>query len=405
MKNDLVTVLDLGSTKVAGLVASLGEHDDLRIHAVALEGCKGVRRGVVTDLEETSASIERVLRKLKEGCGHETGGVVVGVSGNHIEGVSAQGYVPIYPRSRSITRDDVLQVIKHSRQLSLPPDREQIQAIPREFRVDGQRGVQRPVGMVGSRLETVTYIVTGQTTHIQNIEKAVNMAGKRVDSMVLESLASGLAVLTSDEMDLGAAVIDIGGGSTDMAIFVNGAITYSCVIPVGGALVTSDVSKLLKTAPEEAERLKLVYGSAIPNDVESGQKVEVTQIGQEHPRPLQRKVLCEIIESRMREIAVMVRRQLEESSLVDSIPGGVVLTGGGAMLGGAETLFQEVLKHTRVRTAEPDIPEMAFSSHSFATSVGLARFAIECSEGDLVAAGGNSDWKDHIRTLWFKKKK
>jgi len=299
----------------------------------------------------------------------------------------------------------VLQVIKHSRQLSLPPDREQIQAIPREFRVDGQRGVQRPVGMVGSRLETVTYIVTGQTTHIQNIEKAVNMAGKRVDSMVLESLASGLAVLTQEEMELGAAVVDIGGGSTDMAIFTGGAIAFSAVVPVGGVLVTSDVSKLLKTAPEEAERLKLVYGSAIANEIDTGQKVEVTQIGQDHARPLQRRVLCEIIESRMGEIAVMVRQQIEKSGLGAAIPGGVVLTGGGAMLAGAESLFQDVLKGTRVRSAEPEIREMAFSSHSFATAVGLARFAIECADGDLVPAGGVGDWKDHIRTLWFKKKK
>ena len=405
MRNEMVTVLDLGSTKVAGLLASLGENDDLKVHGAAIEGCWGVRRGVVTDLEETSRAIEVVLRKLREKTGHESSGVVVGVTGAHIEGMNAQGYVPIYPKSRSITREDVLQVIKHSRQVVLPPDREQIMAIPREFKVDGPRGVQRPVGMIGSMLEVITYVVTGQTTHIQNIEKAISMTGKRVDNMVLEALASGLGVLTQEEMELGTAVADIGGGSTDLAIFTGGSISYSGVTPVGGALVTSDLSKLLKTSPEEAERLKMLHASAVASMARDGDSVEVMQIGQDHTRPMQRKVLCEIVESRMREIAVMIRSQIEGSGLGDLLPGGLVLTGGGAMMQGVEELFSDVLKYTRVRVSEPEVPEYAFNGHSFATAVGMARFAIEGGDDELVPAVGAGGWKDHIRTIWSLIKK
>lgn len=400
MKSDLVSVLDLGSTKAACLVASEGENGDIQIHAAETVECKGIRRGVVTDLEETSRAIDAVIRRAQQTVGQEIEAVVVGITGTTVEGVNGQGFVPIYPRSRSVTREDVLQVINHSRQTMLPPDREQIQAIPREFKIDGQRGIQRPIGMSGSRLEVTTYIITDQTAHLQNLERAVTMAGKRVDQMVLQALASGLGVLTGEELELGTVVVDIGGGTTDIAIFTGGSIAYSASIPVGGQLVTSDVSKLLKSSPEEAERLKTSYGAAASRLATDKESVNVLQLGQTEARPLQRKVLCEIIESRMREVAVMVRQQIERSGLNGLLPGGIVLTGGGSMLSGTDQLFEDVLKHARVRTAEPNLQGQPASGHSFATAVGMARFAIQCSEDELVTAGGSGDWKDRIRTFW-----
>lgn len=400
MKSDLVSVLDLGSTKAACLVASPREDGGVHVHAAVAVESKGVRRGAVTDLEPTARAIEAVVRRAEQASGETVESLVVGITGAQVEGVNAQGFVPIYPRSRSITREDVLQVINHSRQALLPPDREQIQAIPREFRIDGQRGIQRPVGMSGGRLEVTTYIVTGQTAQIQNLERAVGMAGKKVEQMVLQALASGLGVLSREELELGAAVVDIGGGTTDIAVFANGSIAYSASIPVGGQLVTSDISKLLKTSPEEAERLKTVHGAAASKLAGDKDSVQVTQLGQTEARPLQRRVLCEIIESRMREIAVMVRQQIERSGMNGMLPGGLVLTGGGSMLSGTDTLFGDIVKNSRVRIAEPDVHDPLNSGHSFATAMGMARFAIECSTDELVTAGGATDWKDKIRTLW-----
>ncbi len=398
MKNDLVTVLDLGSTKVVCLAATPEGPDGMKIQAVASTPCKGVRRGVIADIDETANAIDAVLRRVQTDLGQEIGGVIVGISGPHIEGLNAQGFKPIVPKSRLITHQDVLEVINHSRALVLPPDREQIQAMPREFRVDGQRDVRKPIGMNGGKLEVITYIVTGQSSAVQNVEKAVARTGKRVDQMVLKPLASGIGVLTPEELELGTIVVDIGGGTTDMAIFSNGSITYSACLPIGATHVTGDISKLLKTSPEEAERLKLEYGNAMSRLVNDRDSVDVQQIGQPVARPLQRRVLCEIVESRMRELAVMVRQQVEKSNLAGTLPGGMVLTGGGAQLPGTDKLFDEVLKHLRVRVAEPDLGDRFESQPGLGTAVGLARFGIQCQD-DITPATGPGGWKERVRGL------
>jgi cell division protein FtsA len=402
MKSDLVTVLDLGSTKAAALAAEFDEKGGIRVVAASSVPCKGIKKGVVTDLDETARCIDAVLRRVREKLEGEVGGLVIGIGGQHIEGVNAQGFVPIYPRSRQITREDVLQVINHSRQHVLPPDREQIQSLPKEFRIDGQRGIQRPIGMNGSKLEAVTYIVTGQTTHIQNLEKAVQMAGHKVEQMVLQPLASGLAVLSAEEIQIGSVVVDIGGGTTDVAVFNGGSIAYSACVPLGSQHITSDISKLLKTSPEEAERLKIEHGAALARLTKETDPVDVLQVGQTQARPLQRRVLCEIIESRVREIATMVRQQIEKSGLFAMLPGGIVLTGGGSALEGTAELFQDVHKHLRARVAAPQVegPEGPNANRlDMATAVGLARFTLECCQDELAPAGGVSDWKEKIRTF------
>jgi cell division protein FtsA len=399
MKNDLVTVLDLGSTKVACLVASPDGPDGMKIQAVATTPCKGIRKGVVSDLDDTASAIDVVFRRVEGDTGQEIGSIIVGISGAHTEGVNTQGFKPIIPRGRLITHQDVLEVLNHSRALVLPPDREQLQALPREFRVDGQRDVRKPIGMSGSKLEVMTYIVTGQTSAIQNIEKAVTRSGRRVEQMVLKPLASGIGVLTPEELELGTVVVDLGGGTTDIAIFTSGSIVYSASIPIGTSLVTSDLSKLLRTSPEEAERLKLESGCAMAKLVGERDSVEVNQIGQIQARPMQRRVLCEIIESRMREIAVMVRQQIEKSGLLAVLPGGIVLTGGGAQMPGVDKLFEEVVKHLRVRVAEPDLGNGFAKQPGLATAVGLARFGLQCQD-DIQPANGASGWKERVRGLF-----
>ncbi len=397
-----VVALDLGSTKAACLAASMGAKGDLVVKGVASVPCKGLQRGVVTDLEETARSIDEAVREVQQQTSEPIENLTVSIGGAHIEGHNGQGFVPIYPGTRPINSEDVLQVINHSRQIIIPPDREQIQAIPREFRIDGQRGVAKPIGLSGSKLEVTTHIITGQTTHIQNLEKAVNMAGKKIDRLVVLPVASGYGVLSEEAMELGSVVIDIGGGTTDIAIFTQGVIAYSGSFPVGGQLVTSDINKLLKTSPEEAERLKVLYGSAVAAHAPEDHSVDVMQLGQTHPRPMQRRVLCEIIESRMREIAMLARQQIEKSGLFGMLPGGVYVTGGGSKLEGTADLFETVLKHLRVRPAQPEVGGAMASQAStpmMSTAVGLARFALQPEEEEIAPASGQEGWKDKIKTL------
>lgn len=399
MNKEFVSVLDLGTHKAACLMAVPEATGGIRIVGAAEVECRGVRKGAIADLEETARAIDGACRRVQQEAGRDIDAVVVGIGGRHLEAVEARGYVPIYPRTRSITRDDVLQVVNHSRQVVLPPDREQIMALPREFKIDGQSGIQKPVGMVGSRLEVSTFLATAETAQIQNLERALAMTGRKAAMLVPQPLASGLGVLRPEEIELSSAVVDIGAGGTQIAVFVNGSIVYAAYVPVGSGHVTSDISKLLKTSPEEAERLKHI-GAAVAEDVRGGDMVEVMQIGQIQARPLDRRVLCEIIESRMKELATMVRQQLERSGHFATLPGGIALTGGGGLLEGTPKLFETVLGHHRVRLAAPEGLGKSAHSPTLAAAAGLARFALDEDDDELTTASANGKWSHKVRTLW-----
>lgn len=389
-----VTVLDLGSTKVAALVA---ESDAQTAGAVRVLGssqmdCAVLKRGAISELDEVGRAITHVVGTAEREASAHNEFVFVGVGGPRVEGVVTQGFVPIVPSGRQISREDVHQVVNHSRQVVLPPDRHMLMAMPREFRVDGQRGVSRPVGMPASRLEVSTYVVSALSDHTQSVEGALAKGGRKVAAMVYQPLAAGLGLLSPSDMELGTVVIDLGGGMTNVSMFLHGSIAFGASIPIGSAHVSSDVSKLLKTSMEEAERLKLESGGAVASMATDDQSVQVMQLGQTHARPMQRKVLCEIIESRIREIVAMCRQQLEQSGNYVHVK-SVVLTGGGSRLSGIDAAFQSGFGSIPVTVAKSkQAPELA-------VCLGLAKYALE-SEDDDIAPAEAGDWKDRIRTFW-----
>ena len=398
-----VAVLDIGSTKVACVIAERSGTVSPRPLGIGAVKCEGALSGFINDRELIAHAIKQAVSTAEQMAGLKAERLVVGAYGPLVTGLSSMGVVPIYPRTRAVTREDVLQVVNHSRQLSLTDGRELLQAIPREFRVDGQTKIQKPIGMVGGRLEVTTYLVTADSEQLQGIEECVKEAGYEIDQMVLGSMASGLSVLTNQEMDEGVAVVDIGDSGTELAIFQNRAISYSSSIPIGGALVTSDLSKLLKTSLEEANRLKTEFGAAWSKSISEQETISVVQLGQIQARPMQRRVLCEIIESRMRELALFVRKEIEESGFSRSLSAGIALTGGGSRLIGSETVFEEQMKHLKVRQGRPkSVGPMAQQADrpELAMAVGMARFALDANQDELAPATGSGDWKERIRTLW-----
>lgn len=406
MKERTVFALDLGTSKVACLAAGGREEGQLDIRGGAAIACQGLYRGVIVDVAETASAIDTAVRKTAQMTGVEPEELVVSISGAHLETQIGQGLVPIFPRTRAIGREDVLQVIKHSRQTMPPAGREIIQAIPREFRVDGQSGVHRPIGMHGDNLEVMTHIVTGLAEHVRNVEEAVTTAGHKVGQMVAAPVASGLAVATQANVEQGCCVLDIGAGVTDMAVFIDGAIAYSVSYPIAGNLVTSDLQKLLKTTFEEAERLKLESGTAWADGIDDDESVDVLQVGQTTARPLQRKVLSEIIESRMREIATIAQRLIVEGGYEGALNEGVLITGGGSLLPATTTLFDSVFGPMKSRQVRPLVggafADLA-SSPAMATAAGLARYALQDDDEEIAPAVSSGSWKERIRTLFSGK--
>jgi len=402
MSMNPVYVLDLGSTKVVCLAATLTDKGDVRVDAVAQVGCLGVKKGVVVNMDATASAIDEAVSRVERALGHGIDELAVSIGGAHLQSVNAQGFVPIHPATRQIRRDDVLSVVGHSRQIVLAADREQIMAVPREFRIDGQRGIMKPIGMTGGRLEVVTHVVTGITSQIESIDRVVTLAGRKVSEMVVQPLASGIGVTTNESLEAGCVVIDIGGGTTGVAVFANGAIAYTASIPIGGLHVTSDLSALLKVSLDEAERLKTMHGAALSLAAADGEVIEVKQKDEPEPRPMQRRVLCEIIESRMREIVHLVQKQIEMSGLNGQLPAGAFITGGGSMLPAVGTLFGEALNLSKIQMAYPKVVGQNARSvevPTMSTAVGLAKYCLESDEQEFAPASGFSNWKEKIRTI------
>lgn len=343
-KNNIVVALDVGTSKVAALIGEVSEDGQVDVIGVGVAPSRGLRKGVVVNLEATAASIKKAVSTAKLMAGVEFDSVFAGVAGGHIRGINHHAIVIISNRkNRTITDADIKRVIEQAKNIEMPIEREILEAIPREFIVDDNKGIiDPPVGMQGTRLEALVHIVTGAVTSIQNIIKAINSAGLACEDIVLQPLASGLAVLDEDERRLGVILIDIGAGTTDVVAYVKGTVWHTGVIPIGGDQVTDDIARMMRTPMSSAEDIKKTSGFAIASLVNGRDSVEVPSVGGRKPRVFARRVLAGIIEPRMDEILDMVYREVQGSGYLDNISAGVVLTGGTSRLQGISNLAEQI---------------------------------------------------------------
>ncbi len=397
--------LDIGTTKTCCVVAEV-DLDTLAIDiiGVGLTPSSGLRKGVVVDLDATTEAVRTAVEKAQRMAGSVTvRSVVVGITGEHISSLNSRGVIAITGPDREVQPSDVERVIDASKVIVLPPEREIIHAIPRGFVVDGQDGVKDPVGMSGGRLEVETHIVTGSSTFVDNVVKCVQRAGLAVEFTVLEPLATSESALIASEKDLGVALIDIGGGTTDVAVFTGGEIYYTAVLPVGGNHVTNDIAVGLRASPEESEAAKIRFGCATLDMVSEDDTFEITSLGSEASRELPREILARIIEPRMQEILQMVRAEIMKSGYLDMLPGGVVLTGGASQMPGTVDLAEKILGMP-VRIGLPrEVGGLSDTVQSpiYTTAVGLVMYAAK-HQADMHEQEKRSGLK-HGLGDWFRR--
>ena len=397
--------LDIGTTTVTAAIAEYDDDDQLEIIGLGAVPSHGLRRGVVINIEATLKSVAGAISAAEQMAGKEVASVVTGIAGGHIEGLNSRGVVAVTGKGREITADDVDRVIDAAKAVVIPMDREVIHVIPQEFIVDEQGGIKNPLDMIGVRLEAEVHIITGSVTSAQNLVRCVNRAGFKVDDIVLESLAASGAVLTADERDLGVMLIDLGGGTTDILIYRDGAPYYTSVLPVGGIQVTSDLSIILKTPTEAAEQIKRDAGCCYAPIVEQGEPVIIPGVGGRPPMAVDRAEICRIIQPRVAETLQMVKDKIEPKGYLRHLGAGVVLTGGGALLPGVVELAQEVFG-TGARTGQPgDLGGIgpAYQSPEFSTVIGLVLHAAQTGQHQAVSGGDRSRQGvfDGVRR-WFR---
>ncbi|GAB6097266.1 cell division protein FtsA [Desulfatiferula olefinivorans] len=338
-QEDIIVGLDIGTTKICAVV---GERSGGKINIIGTgtHPSIGMKKGVVIDIESTVDSIKKAIEEAELMAGCEISTVYAGIAGGHITGFNSHGIIAI--KGREVTQADVDRVIEAARAVAIPMDREVIHVLPQEFIVDDQRGIQNPVGMAGVRLEANIHIVTGAVASAHNIIKCANRAGLDVADVVLESLASGEAVLTAEEKELGTALIDIGGGTTDLAIFAGNNIRHTFVLGIGGHQLTNDVSVGLRATKLDAEKIKIKYGSCLSEGISANETIEIPGMGGREPRTLPRQVLGEILEPRVEEIFTLTKREIFKIGLENSINAGVVVTGGSSLLHGLTDVAESV---------------------------------------------------------------
>jgi cell division protein FtsA len=382
-KSEIITGLDLGTTKVACIIAEEKEEGDISIVGVGTAPSEGLRRGVVVNLDKTVYSIKKAVAEAELMAGVRVEEVVAGIAGDHIRSINSRGVIAVSRPGIEISGKDVSRVLEQARAIAIPMDREIIHILPQEFIVDDQTGIKDPVGMSGVRLEAVVHIVTAAVTSAQNIFRAIERAGIRVRDLVLQPFASSLSVLDSEERELGCLLIDIGGGTTDLALFFDGTLRYSSVLGLGGVNVTNDIAIGLRTPRAQAETIKTRNGCSLATLVKEDEKIRVPGVGGRDEREVSNQVLSAIVEPRLEEIFSLAVRELKKSDYSDLIGAGIVLTGGSSRMRGIQQLAEQVFD-LPVKVGVPrgisGLNEIV-SDPLYATGVGLVHYGLDNRNG------------------------
>jgi cell division protein FtsA len=372
---NLIVGLDIGTSKVVAMVGEIGSEGQIEVIGLGSHPSRGLKKGVVVNIESTVQSIQRAVEEAELMAGCEIRSVYAGIAGSHIRSLNSHGIVAI--RDSEVMASDVDRVIDAARAVAIPADQKILHILPQEFVIDNQEGIRDPIGMSGVRLEAKVHMVTGAVSAAQNIIKCVRRCGLEVDDIILQQLASSQAVLTEDEKDLGVCLADIGGGTTDIAVFVNGAIHHTAVIPIAGDQVTNDIAVALRTPTHHAEDIKIRYACALAKLANAEETIEVPSVGERAPRRMARQTLAEVVEPRYEELFSLVHAELKRSGFEELCAAGVVLTGGGSRMDGVIELAEEVF-HMPVRSGVPQYVSGladAVRNPVYSTGVGLLLFS------------------------------
>ena len=368
---NMIVGLDIGTSKVVAIVGKRKMDGTIEVVGIGSHPSRGLKRGVVVNIETTVQAIQRAVEEAELMAGCRIHSVYAGIAGSHIKSLNSHGIVAI--RDREVTQADIDRVIDAAQAVAIPADQKILHILPQEFVIDSQEGIKEPMGMSGVRLEAKVHLVTCAVNAAQNIEKCVKRCGLEVDDIILEQLASSHAVLTEDEKELGVCVVDIGGGTTDIAVFTGGAIRHTSVIPIAGDQVTNDIAMALRTPTQNAEEIKIKYACALTQLAGADETIKVPSVGDRPPRDLSRQALAEVVEPRYEELFTLVQSELRRSGFEDLIPAGIVITGGSSTMEGVVELAEEIF-HMPVRLACPQAVSgmtEVVNNPIYATGVGL----------------------------------
>jgi cell division protein FtsA len=399
---NLIVGLDIGTSKVVALVGELKPDGELEVIGIGSHPSRGLKRGVVVNIDSTVQSIQRAVEQAELMAGVEINAVYTGIAGSHVRSLNSHGIVAI--KDKEVNGGDVARVMDAAQAVALPADQRIVHVIPQEFIIDSQEGIRDPIGMSGVRLEARVHIVTGAESAAQNIVKCVQRCGLEVEDIVLEQWASSYAVLTDDEKELGVCLVDIGGGTTDLAVFSGGALRHTAVIPIAGDQVTNDIAVSMRTPTQYAEDIKIRYACALSQLANPDETIEVPSVGDRPSRRLARQTLAEIVEPRYEELYNLIRDELRRSGFEEAIAAGIVVTGGSAKMEGAVELAEEVF-HVPVRLGVPQgvtglVDVVRNPIH--ATGVGLLLYAR--TQYELHGGGGRPPIAGNVKNVFDRMK-
>jgi len=403
----IVVGLDIGTSKIVAIVAKIIDEDRVEIIGLGHKPSQGLKKGVVINIESTVAAIQEAVHEAELMAGVEIKSVYAGIAGSHIRSMNSHGIVAI--KDGEVTAGDVERVIDAAKAVAIPADQRILHVLPQEFIIDNQEGIREPIGMSGVRLEAKVHLITGAVSAAQNISKCVQRCGLVANDIILEQLASSFAVLTEDEKDLGVCLVDIGGGTTDIAVFTDGAIRHTAVIPIAGDQVTNDIAVALRTPTQYAEEIKVRYACALQQLADPDEAIEVPGVGDRAPRELARQTLAEVVEPRYEELFELIRAELQRSGFEASCASGIVLTGGSSKMEGVLELAEEVF-HLPVRLGEPQnifglVDVVCNPIH--ATGVGLVMYGQRAGQPMMEDVGQGSEGSEEgvfeQMKNWFKR--